>query len=245
MEESQSIVEIAVGVAEVDTGKMGIDGELVIKILFQDADLGDADFAYAYLFSKFRESIATQKRARVENMTCQGGVFTGAFLSNMTFTNVRFIGANFNGAQLVGTRFTSGDLSKASFSDAYLHGADLSAAVLTNASFAGANLSLESGYWHYSSDDPECTDIRINYEASRLGDTTNVTCPNGELGPCDTTGKLTPKGRPIIEPPCVDGDDDIFGNTDCITHEYLKNNTIPECDESRDDVMQCGCLVPG
>lgn len=224
-------------------GRVNFAYSLLINAVFQDADLGDADFAYAYLFSKSRGSVATQKKARVENLTGQGSVFTGAFLSNMTLSNVRFIGANFNGAQLVGTQFSSGDLSKTRFSDAYLQGADLSAAVVTNASFAGANLSLASGYWHYSSDDPECTDIRINYEATRLGDTTNVTCPNGELGPCDTNAKLTPKGRPINEPPCVDGDDDIFGNTDCITHEYLKNNTIPECNESQDDVMQCGCLV--
>lgn len=94
-------------------------------------------------------------------------------------------------------------------------------------------------------DDPECTDIRILCDVTRLGDTSQVTCPNGELGPCDTAEKRTPRGRDIIEPPSGDGDDDIFGHTDCITHEFLERNTVPTCDESREDVMQCGGLVPG
>jgi len=117
--------------------------------------------------------------------------------------------------------------------------------LLTDASFSGAYLSLKDGYWHYSSDDAECSDIRINYNKTKLNDTSTVICPNGEKGPCDTDEKLSRKDKKTVEPPCVDGDEDIFGDTDCITHEYLEKNTIPKCDQSNDDVMQCGCLIEG
>lgn len=218
---------------------------LMINTVFADADLGRVDFSYAYFFSKFRENVTTQKKAKAENIIAQDGVFTGSFMSNMKFTNATFKNCNFNAAQLVGTTFSSGDLSNSKFSDAYLQGADTTGALLTDASFSGAYLSLKDGYWHYSSDDAECSDIRINYNKTKLGDTSTVICPNGEKGPCDTDEKLSRKDKKIVEPPCVDGDEDIFGDTDCITHEYLEKNTIPKCDQSKDDVMQCGCLIEG
>ena len=227
------------------TGSVNFSYALMINTVFADADLGRADFSYAYFFSKFRENVATQKKAKAENIVAQDGVFTGSFMSNMKFTNVAFKNGNFNGAQLVGITFSSGDLSNSKFSDAYLQGADLTGALLTDASFSGAYLSLKDGYWHYSSDDAECSDIRINYNKTKLGDTSTVICPNGEKGPCDTDEKLSRKDKKTVEPPCVDGDEDIFGDTDCITHEYLEKNTIPKCDQSNDDVMQCGCLIEG
>lgn len=218
---------------------------LMMNTVLADADLGRADFSYAYFFSKFRENVTTQKKAKAENIIAQDGIFTGSFMSNMTFANVTFKNCNFNAAQLVGTTFSSGDLSNSKFSDAYLQGADTTGALLTDASFSGAYLSLKDGYWHYSSDDAECSDIRINYNKTKLGDTSSVICPNGEKGPCDTEEKLSRKDKKTVEPPCVDGDEDIFGDTDCITHEYLEKNTIPKCDESNEDVMQCGCLIEG
>lgn len=227
------------------TGSVNFSYALMINTVFADADLGRADFSYAYFFSKFRENVATQKKAKAENIVAQDGVFTGSFMSNMKFTNVAFKNGNFNGAQLVGITFSSGDLSNSKFSDAYLQGADLTGALLTDASFSGAYFSLKDGYWHYSSDDAECSDIRINYNKTKLGDTSSVICPNGEKGPCDTDEKLSRKDKKTVEPPCVDGDEDIFGDTDCITHEYLEKNTIPKCDQSNDDVMQCGCLIEG
>lgn len=218
---------------------------LMMNTVLTDADLGRVDLSYAYFFSKFRDSVTIQKKAKAENIIAQDAVFTGSFLSNMTFANVKFKNCNFNGAQLVGTSFISGDLSNSKFSDAYLHGADFTGAELIDASFSGAYLSLKDGYWQYSSDDAECSEIRINYKKTKLGQTATIICPNGEKGPCDSDEKLTRKDKKIVEPPCVDGDEDIFGNTDCISHEYLEKNTIPKCDQKNDGVMQCGCLMEG
>lgn len=214
---------------------------MLVNAVFVDADLGAANFSNAYLFSKHRDT--GTKKAQAEYITARGATFSGAFLSNMTFSQVKLVDADFHGAQLVGTRFTSGDLTGTKYSEAYLQGADLSGVMLDGASFVGAYLSLKPGYWHYSSDDAECTDVRIDYLPTSLGDTSGVVCPNGENGSCDTTEKLLRKDKKIVDPPCVDGDEDIFGNTDCIQHEYLKNGTIPECNQSNPDVMQCGCLV--
>jgi uncharacterized protein YjbI with pentapeptide repeats len=225
------------------TGSVNFSYALMMNAVIADADLGRADFSYAYFFSKFRENVETQKKAKAENIVAQDVVFTGSFMSNMTFANVTFKNSNFNGAQLVGTTFSSGDISNSKFSDAFLQGADLTGVLLTDVSFSGAYFSLKDGYWHYTSDDAECSEIRINYNKTKLGDTSLVICPNGEKGPCDTEEKLSRKDKKTVEPPCVDGDEDIFGNTDCITHEYLEKNTIPECDQSNKDVMQCGCLV--
>lgn len=226
-------------------GSVNFSYALMINTVIADADIGRADFSYAYFFSKFRENVETQKKAKAENIVAQDGVFTGSFMSNMIFTNATFKNCNFNGAQLVGTTFSSGDLSNSKFSDTYLQGADLTGPSLTDASFSGAYFSLEDGYWHYTSEDPECSEIRINYNKTKLGDTSTAICPSGEKGPCDTEEKLSRKDKKTMEPPCVDGDEDIFGDTDCITHEYLEKNTIPKCDESNEDVMQCGCLIEG
>ena|GEM_PF-1957243 len=222
---------------------------LLMNAVFRNVDLGHADFSYAYLFSKFRDTVTAQKFAEFTDVTAAGGSFVGSFLSNMTLTNAKLDDSDFQNAQLVGVTFASGSaqgssLKNAKFGKAYLQGADLSNAMLTNASFTGAFLSLSAGYWNYNSDDPECTNIRVEYAATKLGDTSGVaSCPNGASGPCDTAEKNTPKDKVIKEPPCVDGEDvDIFGNTDCISHEYLNNGQIPQCDGENEDVMQCGCL---
>jgi len=229
------------------SGSVNFSYSMLINAVFEDCDLGKADFSDAYIYSKFRETVTTQKKALISNLTAKGSVFTNSFLSKMTFINTKITDGNFNSAQMVGVTFDSNsDLSNTKFSDAYLQGADFSQAVLTNASFSGAYLSLKDGYWHYSIDDPECTDIRIEYKKTNLGSSSDIICPNGEKGKCDTDEKLSRKDKKIVEPPCVDGDDeDIFGNNDCITHEYLEKNIIPECDENNKDVMQCGCLVEG
>ncbi|MFO7735169.1 MAG: pentapeptide repeat-containing protein [bacterium] len=215
----------------------------MINTTIKDADLGNADFTYAYFYSKKRDYNGTDKDAIMENVTAQQANFSNSFMSNMTFANVAMKDCSFSGAQLVGTEFISGNMRGSVFSGAYLQGADLSDVEKTDASFAGAYVSPDEGYWHYTSDDPECSEIRINYKKTDLGDSSSVVCPNGEKGPCDTEEKLTPKNTSGKEPPCVDGDEDIFGNNDCINHEYLKRGEIPECNEENKDVMQCGCLV--
>ncbi len=229
------------------SGSVNFSYSLLMNAVFEDCDLGKADFSSAYIFSKFRENVTVQKKAVISNLTAEGSVFTNSFLSNITFTNTKISDGNFNSAQMVGAVFTSGsDLSNAKFSDAYLHGADFSAASLTDASFSGAYLSIKDGYWHYSMDDAECSDIRIEYKKTNLGNSSEIICPDGEKGPCDTDEKLSRKDKKTVQPPCVDGDDeDIFGDTDCITHEYLKNGTIPQCNDNNKDVMQCGCLIDG
>ncbi len=225
------------------SGSVNFSYALMMNTVLTDADLGRADFSNAYFFSKFRTNVTIQKKAKAENIIAQDSVFTGSFMSRMTFTNVTFKNSNFYGSQLVGAFFSSGDLSNSKFSDAYLHGADMTGVLLTDASFSGAYLSLEDGYWHYSSDDAECSEIRIDYKKTDLGDTSAVICPNGEKGPCDTDEKLRRKDKKTVEPQCVDGEEDIFGDIDCITHEYLEKNTIPKCDQDNEDVMQCGCLI--
>ncbi len=225
------------------SGSVNFSYALLMNSVLTNVDLGKADFSYAYFFSKFKDNVTVQKKAIAENIVAQDAIFTGSFLSNMTFTNLISKNSNFNGAQMVGTKFNSSDLSNSKFSDAYMHGADLTGSLITDASFSGAYFSLNDGYWHYTSNDPECSEIRINYKKTQLGDTSMVLCPNGEKGPCDNDEKLSRKDKKIAEPPCVDGEDDIFGNTDCITHEYLEKNTIPKCDQSNKDVMQCGCLI--
>ncbi len=224
-------------------GKLNFSYSFMINTTIKDADIGNADFTYAYFYSKKRDYNGTDKNAVMENVTARQANFSNSFMSNMTFANVEMKDCSFSGAQLVGTEFISGNMRGSVFSGAYLQGADLSDVEKTDASFAGAYLSPDGGYWHYTSDDPECSEIRINYKKTDLGDSSSVVCPNGEKGPCDTEEKLTPKNTSGKEPPCVDGDEDIFGNNDCIKHEYLKRGEIPECSEENEDVMQCGCLV--
>ncbi len=217
---------------------------MLVNATFQNVDLGAASFAYAYLFSKPRPDVTVQKEALVEGFTAKNAVFNNCFLSNMTLTRFTAPHGNFSGAMLVGTQVTSGDLSNTTFSGAYLQGADLSGASLLEASLSGAYLSTTSGYWHYSSDDAECSDIRVNFEATRLPDTTGVTCPNGTTGPC-SGDQLLPHDKETREPQSVYLDEEIFGNTTCITHEWLEKGRIPDCNDDNPDVMQCGCLVSG
>jgi hypothetical protein len=92
--------------------------------------------------------------------------------------------------------------------------------------------------------DVACAEYRFQYAATELGATTSANlCPNGSPGPC-TGDKLVPiDGTTAPVPPCIP---DLFGDTPdaCMSWEILSTGDVPTCNDTSDDLMQCGCLEP-
>jgi uncharacterized protein YjbI with pentapeptide repeats len=197
--------------------------------------LTGADLTSAYFYGP---------SATLAGSTASQTIFDGGVYAGLDFRQCKLARARFSKALLVAARFDdpATELTDVAFTGAHLEGATFAGADPRNASFVGARVSTATGCWGYA--DVACAEYRFQYAATALGATTSANlCPNGSPGPC-TGDKLIPiDGTTAPVPPCIP---DIFGDAPdaCMSWEILSTGDVPTCNDTSDDVMQCGCLEP-
>jgi uncharacterized protein YjbI with pentapeptide repeats len=182
---------------EADAGSLR--GALMTDVDLSDADLRSVDLAGAHLYGDSAQTKLIRTRLDSANFSqaiCSGAQFSGS-LNNAVFA----------GAQLVNSVFNGATLTNAKFDDAYLQGADFANAVgVTGTVLSNAAISATDGAWPFTEQDG--TPYVLRYEATKLGRLASegtVRCPNGERGPCCSSGNLveclTDKLKPVRNGP--------------------------------------------
>lgn len=210
--------------------------------ILSSAHLEGANLAYAHFYGE---------QASLAGTVLRSVVFANAVLSHVDFRGSQLIGTDFTGSVLVNANFAS---SNTTFEDASFVGAFLQGAQLAGASFLGtkgsnvftnALLSSECATWTFRGLDCEVYQVKVG-ASSFPTQSTAVTCPNSETGPC-TGAKLIPAGGTENTPACVPGQaapDDpnnpwYTSPCDVATAPSQGPQTVPVCENDE----QCGCLV--
>lgn len=137
---------------------------------------------------------ATLTNADMVDAELSGTNFTRASLQNANLGGAKCVNCKFNNARMAATSVTTMDGAK--FSGTHLEGADFSQATVSGCVFTDAIVSFTTG--NYSS---VAVVGELSYTAvfgpSQMGEVTTsseVFCPDGLRGPCNTQQRLSPRG---------------------------------------------------
>lgn len=194
-----------------------LSGAYMANVNLSSAEATGINLRQARFYGRTASAVsATMVNADFGGAELSGTDFTGAALSNASFDGATCVNCKFTRARMAATSVATMDGAR--FSGARLQGADFSQATASGCIFTDATLSFGSGTYSVGGGTEfQYTSVYAATQVGEVATLSNVICPDGGPGPCNTEQRLSPHGStptriPTRTPPptWTPGGDDPF-----------------------------------